>query len=98
LDAPQTDLVGAWTGIASGTKIELSISEDSKFTWKADAKNQSPVLLTGQLVVESDGISLETKEQGSIGGAVQSNGPDGWKLIISGAPPSDPGLSFTRVK
>ena len=97
-DAPQTDLVGSWVANASGAKIELSISEDSKFTWKVDAKDQKPVALTGQLVVEGEGISLETKEQGAIGGTVESKGQDNWKLSISGAPASDPGLSFARVK
>jgi tetratricopeptide (TPR) repeat protein len=97
-DAPQTDLVGKWLAKSQDTQIELSIAEDSKFTWKADAKNNAPIVLTGQLAAGGDGISLETKEQGSIGGTVESKGPDSWKFVISGAPASDPGLSFARVK
>lgn len=97
-EPPQTDLVGSWMAQARDTKIELSITEDSKFTWKAGAKDQAPVILTGQLVAGSDGVSLETKEQGAIGGTVESKGPDNWKFVISGAPASDPGLSFARVK
>lgn len=97
-DAPQTDLVGTWVAQSQDTKIELSITEDSKFTWKAGAKDQTPVVLSGLLTSGSDGISLETKEQGSIGGAVESKGPDNWKFVISGAPASDPGLSFARAK
>ena len=97
-DAPQTDLVGKWLAQARDTKIELSITEDSQFSWKAGAKDQTPVELTGQLSAGTDGISLETKEQGAIGGTVTSKGPDNWTFAISGAPASDPGLSFTRVK
>lgn len=97
-DAPQTDLVGAWMAQSRDTKIELSISEDSQFTWKAGTKDQAPVVLTGRLFAGNEGISLETKEQGSIGGTVESKGPDNWSFAISGAPASDPGLSFTRVK
>jgi tetratricopeptide (TPR) repeat protein len=96
--ARQTDLVGAWMAQSRDTRIDLSISEDSQFTWKAAAKNQTPVVLTGQLLADNDGISLETKEQGSIGGTVESKGPDNWRFAISGSPATDPGLSFTRVK
>ena len=97
-DAPQTDLVGTWLAQSRDTKIELSITEDSQFTWKAGAKDQAPVVLSGQLAASSDGISLETKEQGAIGGTVESKGPDNWRFAMSGAPASDPGLSFARVK
>ncbi len=97
-DAPQTDLVGKWMAQSQDTKIELSITEDSKFTWKAGAKDQAPVLLTGELSAGGDGITLETESQGSIGGTVESKGPNSWRLVISGTPPSDPGLSFARVQ
>ncbi len=97
-DSPQTDLVGKWLAQSRDTKIELSITEDSKFTWKAGGKDQATVELTGQLIAGGDGISLQTKEQGAIGGTVTSKGPDNWTFAISGSPPSDPGLSFARVK
>ncbi len=97
-DATQTDLVGTWIAQSRDTKIELSITEDSKFTWKAGSKDQTPVVLSGLLTAGRDGISLESKEQGSIGGAVESKGPDAWRFVISGAPASDPGLSFARIK
>ncbi len=97
-EAPQTDLVGRWMAQSGDTRIELSIAEDSQFTWKALAKDQAPVELAGQLAAGSDGISLETTEQGAIGGTVTSKGPDNWTFAISGAPASDPGLDFTRIK
>jgi tetratricopeptide (TPR) repeat protein len=97
-DLPETDLVGKWVALAKDTKIELAITEDSQFTWKAAPKDQPPVVLTGQLTAGGDGISLQTKEQGAMGGRVESKGPDAWSFAISGAPPSDPGLSFSRVQ
>jgi tetratricopeptide (TPR) repeat protein len=97
-EAPETDLVGKWLAQSQDTIIELSITEDSKFTWKAGAKEQKPIELSGNLTAGSDGILLETKEQGSIGGTVESKGADNWKFVISGSPASDPGLSFARVK
>lgn len=97
-DSPQTDLVGKWMAQSRDTRIELSVTEGSTFTWKAGAKDQTLVELSGQLIAGSDGISLETKAQGAIGGTVLSKGPDNWIFSISGSPPSDPGLSFARVK
>ncbi len=93
-----TDLVGRWVAESGGTRIELVVTEDSRFTWKASPKDGKPVELAGQLVATFDGISLETKEQGTMGGAVESKGPDNWTFTISGSPPSAPGLSFVRVK
>ncbi|MCE3016924.1 MAG: hypothetical protein LW870_13780 [Pirellula sp.] len=95
---PQTDLVGSWKAQTNDTNIELSITEESQFKWKASVKDQPAIQLDGMLAVGSDGISLETKNQGSIGGSVVSKGADNWVFIMTGAPASDPGLSFTRIK
>ena len=95
-NAPETDLVGTWTSQFQDTKIELTIAEDSQFKWNAATKDQSPVSLAGKLTASSDGISLETKEQGSIGGSVKSLSPDSWTLLISGAPATDQGITFQR--
>ncbi len=97
-DAPETDLVGTWIAKTGDTKIELTISEDSQFTWKATSNGQDPAVLDGNLIASGDGIELETAEQGSMAGMVQSKGPDAWQFRISGAPASDPGLAFVRVK
>lgn len=97
-EEPQTDLVGSWKALASDTNIELSITEESQFLWKAVGKDQPSVQLDGKLIVGSDGISLETKNQGAIGGTVVSKGADNWVFMMTGAPASDPGLSFMRMK
>lgn len=95
---PETDLVGSWVAQANDTKIQLAISEDSKFKWTATTKDQPPVVLEGMLISHSDGLELTNPEKGTIAGGVTSNGENSWNFAISGSPPSDPGLKFTRVK
>jgi tetratricopeptide (TPR) repeat protein len=96
--APQTDLVGKWRAKAGDTTIDLAISEDSQFTWKALQAGKPPVELKGQLATTNDELVLESKDQGAMEGAVKSLGPDKWHFALSGAPPTDPGLSFARLK
>lgn len=96
-DAPETDLVGAWRAKSGTTTIDLAITEDSEFTWKATQSGKPPVELKGQLTSNGDAISLENKDQGAMAGSVKSLGPDKWQFALSGAPKSDPGLSFERV-
>jgi hypothetical protein len=95
--APETDLVGSWVAQAKDTKIELAITEDSKFQWTATTKQQPPVVLKGVLTSHSDGLELTNPDQGTIAGGVTSNGQNSWNFMISGSPPNDPGLKFTRI-
>jgi tetratricopeptide (TPR) repeat protein len=95
---PETDLVGSWLAQSGDTQIELAITEDSRFEWKAGPKGKPPVVLKGELASASDGIELKTVEQGTIAGSVKSQGANNWNFSISGAPVSDPGLSFARLK
>ena len=97
-NAPETDLVGTWVAQTGNSKIELAITEDSVFTWKAGGKDQPPVELKGTLNSSGDGIELVTVDQGTVAGAVKSNGADGWNFKIAGAPNTDPGLDFKRLK
>jgi tetratricopeptide (TPR) repeat protein len=96
-DAPQTDLVGNWRAKSGDTTIDLAIAADSQFTWKATQAGKPAVQLAGQLASTSDELVLDSADQGSMAGSVKSAGPDAWQFALSGAPPSDPGLSFTRV-
>ena len=97
-DAPETDLVGNWRAASGDTTIELAITEDSQFTWKAAPAGKPALELKGELTSSSDELVLETKDQGAMAGAVKSLGPDSWQFKLSGAPAADPGLSFARVK
>lgn len=96
--APETDLVGTWRAKAGNTTIDLTITDDSQFTWKATQAGKPVTPLKGQLTTTSDELVLQSADQGSMTGSVSSQGPDHWQFALSGAPPSDPGLSFSRVK
>ncbi len=96
-DAPQTDLVGKWRATAGDTTINLAISDDSQFSWKATQAGKPLADLAGRLASTSDELVLESKDQGSMVGTVKSLGPDQWQFALSGAPASDPGLTFGRV-
>jgi TolA-binding protein len=94
---PETDLVGSWKATAGETVITLAIKENSEFSWTAKSPGKNYVTLTGTVSASSDGLALQTSDQGTMAGTVQSEGPDAWVFSISGAPPSDPGLSFARM-
>lgn len=92
-----TDLVGTWESKAGPTKIELTITEDSKFIWKAVAEGQPVTELQGDLQADADAIVLVNDSQGSMAGIVKSQGADEWQFLLDGAPSTSPGLSFVRV-
>lgn len=97
-NAPKTDLVGKWQATAGKTTIELTITEDSQYTWAATTADQKPVKLEGQITTAPDAIILSNEAQGNMMGRVKSLGPDKFEFNIAGAPPGEPGLSFSRVK
>jgi len=97
-EAPQTDLVGSWRAKTGNTTIDLTITDDSLFTWKAMQGAKPAAQLKGQVQATSDELALQSADQGSISGSVKSLGPDKWKFAMAGAPPSDPGLSFERLR
>src|SRR5262245_7319513 len=97
-DDAQTDLVGSWRATAGNVTIDLSITEDSQFAWKAVPKGKPPVELKGQLTSTGNEIALETAGQGAMTGAVKSLGANKWQFTLTGAPASDPGLTFSRTK
>ncbi len=94
----QTDLVGKWLAESGDVQIKLIVQEDFQFEWRVDAADQTPTQLTGNLSGDSDGLQFTTAGQGTLAGLAISQGPDHWIFKISGAPPSDPGLSFARIK
>ena len=88
--------MGSWQAQAGDSSINLTIGDDSQFTWKATQAGKPAVELKGELTATSDMLILENKEQGSMVGRVTSGGPDKWQFAMNGAPPNDPGLSFVR--
>lgn len=98
LDGPATDLVGTWAAKGPDATIELEITEDSKFSWRATPKGQPAVELTGNVATSSEELVLESKDQGNMAGKVMSGGPDKFTFAMLGTPPGDPGLEFQRKK
>ncbi|MBX7074019.1 MAG: tetratricopeptide repeat protein [Pirellulales bacterium] len=96
--APEIDLVGLWRAKADGTQIDLKITEDSQFQWKAATDGKPPVELKGTLASTADELEFASEGQGSMAGAVKPLGPDKWQFSLAGAPPTAPGLTFERVK
>jgi len=97
-DTPSTDLVGSWQAKSGDSTIDLTIGEDSQFTWKAAQAGKPAIELKGELAATSDAIILDSKSQGSMSGTVKSAGPDKWQFALAGSAPGDPGLDFTRLK
>jgi hypothetical protein len=94
---PETDLVGSWKAKAGESVVELSITEESKFTWKATMPNQPVKELEGTLSASADTLSLDTEKAGSMVGSVKSGGADKFTFLMQGMLPTDPGLVFERV-
>ncbi|MFZ5833035.1 MAG: tetratricopeptide repeat protein [Planctomycetota bacterium] len=96
-EGPTTDLVGNWRAERDGSVFELSIDENSQFTWKAATKDQQPVTLSGTLTAAGDAIALQSEEQGTMIAQVKSGGADQFQFVAAGSPPDDAGLTFKRV-
>jgi tetratricopeptide (TPR) repeat protein len=95
---PTTDLVGSWLAKSGNATIQLTIDDQSQFTWRATPQGKPPVELTGTMATTADTIALESKDQGAMVGKVKSGGPDKFTFVMQGMPPSDPGLAFERAK
>ena len=96
---PTTDLVGVWRAERNGDAFELSIDENSQFTWKATPKGKPPVTLTGTMTTAGNAMlagRARTRARwpprsSRAGRTSSSSSPPA-------VPPDDTGLSFQRVK
>ena len=95
---PTTDLVGRWQAKHAKDTFELTIDEKNQFAWKATTEGKPPTTISGPMAVAGDALVLESQQQGTMVGRVTSRGPDRFSFAVNGAPPSDEGLTFDRVK
>ena len=95
---PETDLVGAWKATSGKDTVMLTITEDSKFTWKAAPAGRPAVELSGTVETARDAIALNTEKAGSMVGKVQSKGADAFDFTLVGAPKEAKPLEFQRQK
>lgn len=94
-ETPEVDLVGTWIAKPDKVSIELSIGEDSRFSWKALEPGKPPVELKGELTSAPIGIVLETESAGSLAGTVNPESKDKWEFLPPGAKKGS-GLMFVR--
>jgi hypothetical protein len=95
---PETDLVGTWKAVSGKDTVMLTITEDSKFTWKAAPAGRPAVELSGTVETARDAIALNTEKAGSMVGKVQSKGADAFDFTLVGAPKEAKPLEFQRQK
>jgi len=89
-------LLGSWhAGRDDGSKFDLTLKADKTFTWKFTQKDHNQVL-TGTYGVENALLILESKQGGAMLGNVTFDGDGSFNFKMPGAPPDDPGLTFSR--
>jgi hypothetical protein len=90
--------VGTWKATSGKDTVMLTITEDSKFTWKAAPAGRPPVELSGTVETARDAIALNTEKAGSMMGNVKSKGADAFDFTLVGAPKEAKPLEFQRQK
>jgi hypothetical protein len=95
---PETDLVGTWKAVSGKDSVLLTITEDSRFTWKATPDGRQAIELTGTIETARDGISLNSEKAGTMAGTVVSKGADAFDFSLFGAPKEAKPLEFHRQK
>jgi tetratricopeptide (TPR) repeat protein len=95
---PETDLVGTWKATAGKDSVDLVITEDSQFTWKAAPAGRPPVEISGVIETARDAIALVSDSAGTMAGKVASKGVDAFDFTLSGAPPDSKPIAFQRQK
>lgn len=93
----QATLVGTWQAARDdGSKFELSLTADSKFTWKFSMKDQKPQEFSGTYTLKVNVLALEKAEGGSLIAEVKPGSPNAFNFKLVGGPPEDKGLDFGR--
>ncbi|MCU0720238.1 MAG: tetratricopeptide repeat protein [Pirellula sp.] len=94
-ELPQIDLVGNWRATKGDTIVELTITDESNFTWIASSSGTQNAKLEGTITTAPDGIVLETTTNGTLAGKVQPGENGAWTFYPPAAS-SEEGLVFER--
>lgn len=90
-------LVGAWKAARpDGSKFDLTLTNDAKFTWSFAQKGQAAQTFGGNYSVEGNVLALERKDGGSLIAEVTPGGEAKFNFKLLGAPEDDPGLDFSK--
>jgi hypothetical protein len=88
-------LIGAWTARREdGSAIQLTLTPDSKFTWRFNQGDKSRAF-SGTSTVANNLLVLQQANGESMVGRIVPSGGRGFRFFLVGGPPDDPGLSFT---
>ena len=90
-------LVGTWKASrADGSKFDLTLTNDAKFTWSFTQKGQAAQGFGGAYTVEANVLALERSNGGSLIAEITPGGAAKFNFKMLGAPADDPGLDFNR--
>src|SRR5262249_15524717 len=94
----QSALVGTWTAQPDNkTSIKLMLQPDGKFTWDVAKSNGQNQLHGNYMVASGDQLPLAQDQQGgTLAGSVAIVNNGRFTFRLTGAPASDPGLTFVR--
>lgn len=88
-------MIGNWKAAQpDGSQVELSLGADAKFTWKYTREGKTNEY-SGTYTVANNLLILQQSAQESMIGRVEQTGEKGFRFVLMGGPPDDPGLSFT---
>jgi tetratricopeptide (TPR) repeat protein len=93
-----TDLVGSWSAAGqSGTKFELGLAGDGKFSWNYSQNGKSQTV-KGVYALDGNVLAMEPESGGVM--LAELAPPQGGRLDFKllGAPPGDAGLKFAKVR
>ncbi len=93
---PEIDLVGSWRATSDTDTIDLAITADSTFRWKAQPKGKPVVELTGTIETTADAIALVSESAGTMIAKVTPKGSDTFEFSLPSAPKDTKPLLFVR--
>jgi tetratricopeptide (TPR) repeat protein len=89
-------VVGNWTASRpDGSKVELQLSADQQFSWKATQQDQTQQM-SGKYTLANNYLILTASDQNALVGQVAMESGNNLTFKLAGGNPSDPGLTFTR--
>ncbi|MHC5542389.1 tetratricopeptide repeat protein, partial [Singulisphaera rosea] len=95
-DPVPSRLVGAWSASpAQDISITLSLDNSKGFSWKVTDHGQ-PREFKGEATFGEDTLALLPPDQPPMVGKVAWKDDGHFQFQALGAPPSDPGLSFSK--
>ena len=90
-------LVGTWNATRpDGSRFDLNLTQDAKFTWSFAQKDQAAQKFDGAYTVEGNILALERQGGGTLVAEITPS-PDGkFNFKMLGAPDDDKGLTFQK--